>query len=68
MGPVFVAVFIVLLILKITGVAADLSWWWVWSPFIVYVGIIVALFGFIKLVFFPSAWRRRLREKLKRWF
>lgn len=68
LGAAAVAVFIVLLILKLSGVTSDLSWWWVWSPALAYVGIIVLLIGWVKLVFFPSKWRRALQERLKRWF
>lgn len=68
LGAVAVAVFIVLLILKLTGVASELSWWWVWSPAIAYVGIIVAVVGFLKFVFFPSPLVQRMRDMFARLF
>lgn len=77
--PVFGLAFVVLLVLKLAGMAgaswglANLSWWWVFSPLLIGLGIFFTallllglLFGVIFVVGEISGARKRKKARARR--
>lgn len=47
-----IIVFIVLLILKLTGAAPGLTWFWVFFPLWIGAAVVLVLFGILMAIFF----------------